>query len=137
MAYPTELRPVRELAYGATDQVPNINVVLSVGAENTGTNTIIITGQVYTFDDALARLTGLKVWLSATAGGVPSAVTAGTVSTGVVIHELTANGAWDLVTNSSGAFGVTAIIAGAATRYLCVQLPDGEIVSSAVITWAA
>jgi len=129
-----ELRPVREIADGSTEKTPRLNATFSIGDE--ATNAIIVTVQIYEYEDTLAETKLVRAWLSDTAAGAVSAVTTGAVSTGTELEEITANGEWAVITNSSGVLAITGTIAGAATRYLNVAI-GSDIFSSSVITWAA
>ncbi len=132
----TEYRPVREFLSTETENLPRENVTISIGAENTGTNTILVTIQAKQYQDNVTEKVPLRVWVSATSAGAVSAVTTMTATTGLNLFSLTAHGDFLCVTDSSGVLVISAIIAGAATRYLIVEYA-GKLFISDLITWAA
>ena len=138
MAHASEILTLREIPDTSSEQLPKLNVTFSHGTE-TGGNSITTTIQVYDKQDALARHTLLRVWYAATANGVPDATgnTVTAAGTGAIIETVTANAQYIVETNSSGVVTMANVVAGAATRYLNVALPDGEVIASSVITWAA
>lgn len=118
----------------ATDLVDNINI--SIGAE--ALDAIPLTVQLYDENGAaLAQRVLVKAWLSSDANGTTvQAVTSDTISGGAIIAEPTAHGVWDILTSATGAFVLSPLIAGAATRYLTVSV-NGKKWTSDVITFAA
>jgi hypothetical protein len=136
MANQTEFRPVRELATGVTEALPQINVSFSNAAETAG-NSISTTIQVREWNENLAGVRALRVWYATTAGGAPSDTgNTVTVGTGTTVAAVLANACYDLLTDTTGKIVIANVVAGAATRYLNVALPGGEI-ASVLVTYAA
>ena len=78
-----------------------------------------------------------RVWIATTDYGVPDA-TGNTVSvdTGTIYETETANAAYKVISDATGAIKLGITVAGAATRYVMAEI-DGRIYSSGLITWAA
>ena len=121
--------------------LPKLNLAasltFSIGAE--AANVILVTVQVKNENnDNLATKVGLRFYLSSDAAGItPATVT--TIAAGAsggVTDATTSSGV--LITTAAG-LGIISLTAGtgAVTRYLNVIMPNGEIVTSSVITWAA
>lgn len=68
---------------------------------------------------------------------VPVSATAVTIVTGTTIRAIAANLLYVVATDANGVVTIRAAIPGASTKYLNLVLPDGRIVSSALLTWAA
>lgn len=115
--------------------VPVASVSVEAGAE--AGNARSITLQVR--DRLRAAWPGrwvLRVWVSASSGGDPDA-TGNTVAftAGTVMATLTANAAYDVLSDADGKAVFTLTIAGAATRYVSAVVMPG-LVQSAALTWA-
>ena len=114
-------RPILELADGTAEQVPQQNIVMTVGDETS--QVIIVTGQVYDYNDVLERATEVTYYLASDALGTTisaDANAATTASTGTLIEEYTTEVSGRVVTDADGVFAldVTGI---ATTIYLVVQ----------------
>lgn len=119
-------------------------VTFTVGAEGTpGADDISVTIQLT--DRAgrtLAKQVALLVWPGLADGThVNTAVTAVTVSTGLVLFVPLVSGPttsvkWILPDANGTIVAVYNQTGGAATRSICVMLPDGRIVESGTVTWA-
>jgi len=129
-----ELRGIREIPEGETEQNPFDSVKFTIGAEDT--NGIAVTVQAMEDQDELSEKVVLEIWLAATAGGAPSAVTSEVVDTGTELQEIVNHGHYKIITDANGVAKITWTIAGAATRY-CNVLYKGRVFSSSLITWAA
>lgn len=134
MAQNQEFAPIVELTTGATRKTPRLNVGFTVGDED-GANGITATIQLYEWQTPLAEVNLVRVWLSATAGGAPSAVTADALTVGAEIQEVVDHGDYWYTTDATGKVTVKFTEAGAATRYLCVAF--GGAVFTQLLTWAA
>lgn len=125
-----------EIVYptAAEDLVGNINI--SIGTE--ALDAIPVTVQCYDeHGAALAERVLVQAWLSSDANGTTvQAVTSDTIADGTIISEPVAHGVWTILTSATGAFTLSPLIAGAATRYLTVSI-NGKKWTSAVITFAA
>ena len=78
-----------------------------------------------------------RVWIAATAYAVPDA-TGNTVAvtTGTIIETKTAHADYVVLTDAAGKVVFNLTVAGAATRYVMVEI-DGRVYASAAITFAA
>ena len=114
-------RPILELADGTAAQVPQQNVQMTVGAEN-GSHEIVVTGQIYDYNDLLQRATEVTYYIASDATGatVSTGDAAATATTGTLIEEYTTKVSGRLVTAADGTFAL--VVTGVATTlYLVVQ----------------
>jgi hypothetical protein len=112
-------RPITELADGAVAKVPQQNVQMSAAAE--AANVIAVTGQIYDFEDELARATEVLYYIASDALGT-TATTAADITIGAsgdIIEEFTANQSGRLQTDDTGEF-ILDIEGVATTLYLVV-----------------
>jgi hypothetical protein len=113
-------RPITELADGAVGKVPQQYVSMTVGAEDA--NVIIVTGQIYDYEDVLERATEVTYYLASDATGetVATAAAAITASTGTLVEEYTTTTSGRVVTDDEGVFALD-VTGVATTLYLVVQ----------------
>jgi hypothetical protein len=113
-------RPISELADGAVAKVPQQNVAFTVGAE--AANVIIVTGQIYDYEDILERATEVTYYIASDATGetVATAAAATTASVGTLIEEYTTTTSGRVVTDDEGVFALD-VTGVATTLYLVVQ----------------
>lgn len=116
-----------------------IGVELTVGAEdadviNVALQVVDASGNAvdddYSFYAWLSDAVGSAVTATAPDGGVAVG------TDGVIVETHTANASFELLTDG-GALDLDIEESGAATWYLNVRLPDGRVVSSGAITFAA
>ena len=131
MANIREFMPVREMDDGETEQNPQLNAKITVGAE--AGNVITTTVQLYDLQETLAQKTLLEMWLSDTAGGVASAVDSESVSTGTEIQEIVNHGHYSILTDTNGAVVVAWTKTGATNRYLNVKNPATGLIHSSTV----
>ena len=136
MAGKEEFRPLRELADGATEKLPQLNVTITLGTE--ATNDIDITIQLYDWEDEVTERYLLEYWFADTVGGAVSACSgSGSPSVGTEMEEVTNHGHYRTLTDATGEIVHMFQQTGDATKYLHVRLPgSGQIVTQAVV-WAA
>ena len=116
-------RPIVEIDDGDTTQVPQQYVGMTVAAE--AANVIAVTGQIYDYQDELARATEVFYYIASDALGT-TATTAADITIGAsgdIIEEITANGSGRLVTDATGEF-ILDIEGVATTLYLVVTYGD-------------
>ena len=117
-------RPIVEIADGVTEQVPEQYVGMTASAEDT--NVITVTGQVYDYQDVLARATELFYYVASDAlGTTRAAATDVAVSTGDVIDIFTAESSARFVTDADGAF-VIAVTGDATPLWLVVTYGESS-----------
>lgn len=91
----------------------------------------------------LSERKGLDVWVSdsATTGALNATAVDGGVAigaSGAIVLAVTASKYFKCLTSATGALALTLThAAGAKTVYLYVRLPDGKIITSGAITFAA
>ncbi len=108
---------------------PTDGLAVTAGTETADEITITVQG-------ATARQIA-RVWVAAADFGAPDA-TGNTVSidTGTIYETETANAAYKVISDATGAIALGITVTGAATRYVMAEI-DGQIYSSGVVTWAA
>lgn len=118
-----------------------VSIEFTVGAEGVG-DVVNVAGQVVDANgDPVTQPYGFYMWLSDAAGGALAAAGpsgGGAIGTdGIILEEFTADKSYQVLSDATGAFDIDFTEAGALTLYLNALLPDGTIVSSTVLTWAA
>jgi len=79
----------------------------------------------------------VRLWISDADYGAPSATdNAVTIETGTTYETETAHAAYKVISDADGVVKFDLTIAGAATRYVMVEI-DGKIYSSGALTWSA
>lgn len=132
----TEMLPLREIDDGGTELLPKLNVSVSAAAESE--DAIVITLQMKDMQDNLARSSLIEFWVGTTSRGAPSATSnTVTVSTGTTIQTLTSNAHYRVMSNTSGVVAFSLGVSGAATRYIMTVCPDGTVLPSSAVTFAA
>lgn len=127
---------VANLAAAVQDMLPTVTI--AAGAESTDTRTITVTVKDAA-GNALAAHSFIKVWVSTTSYGAPSASgnTVGNVSAGTTIQEITANALYDAKTeNTGGTYVFDLTVSGNADRYVMVAV-GGRVYASSVIAFTA
>jgi len=120
-------RPILELADGTDAQVPQQNVQMTVAAEDT--NMIAVTGQIYDYNDELARATELTLYLASDAAGTTVTTVSGVLAMGAkgsLIEEYTTKSSGRIVTDSSGTFILNVTDTATDTIYLVVEYGDSN-----------
>lgn len=128
----TTIRRVREWFDVARGQV---RVEAGAEAANARAITIQVTDRLGRDWDNRAWL--LKVYLTTTDGGAPSA-TGNTVAwtTGTVVSTDLANAIYEVITDSDGLAAFSLTIVGAATRYVMVEVGSGEFLTGGPFAWS-
>ena len=114
--------------------IPSVSI--TPGAESGDTRTVTLQ-LLDAGGSELAARARLRVWISESDFGPPSAVgNTVTVSSGATLRELTAHADYELIAASDGSVAIDVTVAGAASRFVMVEL-GGRIVSSGELTWSA
>ena len=115
-------RPILELADGTSAQVPQQNVQMTVAAETS--QMIAVTGQIYDYNDILARATEVTFYVASDAAGTTTETLTSVFAigaNGTLIEEYTTKVSGRLVTDSAGKFILNCTDTGTSTIYLVVE----------------
>jgi len=131
-------RPIVEIDDGDTTQVPQQYIGMTVAAE--ATNMIAVTGQVYDYQDELARATELTFYFASDALGTTPTTVSGAIAMGAdgsLIEVYTAKQSGRLVTDSTGSFILNVTDTATDTVYLVVRHGDSDKQFIATMPFAA
>ena len=120
-------RPIVEIDDGDTTQVPQQNVQMTVAEE--AANMIAVTGQIYDYQDELARATELTIYLASDAAGTTVTTVSGVLAMGAkgsLIEEYTTKSSGRIVTDEDGTFILNVTDTATDTIYLVVCYGDSN-----------